>query len=144
MSDPRRHSLTDGKSAVFLAEHAKERISEHFRVKDIEQIRDVLTRAIENGLLFRNGDDSLIEHGCLLIAGKIIETVYDLSRGISRGLKERTRNARPTPWEDCEVKMPGEESEELYLPPSSGSSAFSKTESLEAFLSLQENSRAEV
>ncbi|KXB07753.1 hypothetical protein AKJ51_00120 [candidate division MSBL1 archaeon SCGC-AAA382A20] len=139
------------KITVSLTEHALSRIAERFDVDDSEQIERVLEEAATDGFVSSDEGDLLIEHGCLLATcshngnGTLtVMTVLDLTDGISREMKKRTRNARPTPWEDCEVKMPGGGLGELYLSPSSGSSIFSKTERLSDFLPQQKNSRVEV
>lgn len=107
-------SNIDKKSiSVYLTSHAKRRISERFGEENHGTIERVLRRAVANGLITADGNGGyLVEHGCLIIAGKqenggfIVNTVFNLSDGISGGLKEQMRTVKPTPWRECEVEMP--------------------------------------
>lgn len=103
---------------VVLTPRAWKRVNECFNVRNAETARKVLAEAAREGSISTEGEDVLIEHGCVLMAGVSngngvleVDTVYNLCNGIPGELKERTREARPTLWEDCEVTLPEEGSE---------------------------------
>ena len=103
-----------GSIRVVLTGHAMERISERFGVENPAQITDVFGRALRDGLVSSNGDGALIEYGCLLIAGELhgsvfeVRTVFNICRGIPEGLKEQLGHEKPSPWGDCVVILPGD------------------------------------
>jgi hypothetical protein len=92
---------------LVLTSHAVRRISERFGVQDSSQVTRILHQAMKSGLVSADGNNALVEYGCLLIVGELYDstfvarTVLNLSRGISEGLKERLNSQRPSPWSDC-------------------------------------------
>jgi hypothetical protein len=100
---------------VVLTGHVMDRISERFGVENRTQITDVLSRALKDGLVSADGDGTLVEYGCLLIAGKLhdsvyeVRTVFNLCRGISERLKEQLGYEKPSPWNECSVIIPENE-----------------------------------
>lgn len=100
------------KISEVLTQHARNRIGKRFGVQDRSQIKRVLNQAVRKGRISKNGHDTLIEHGCLLIAGNsngngslVVKTVYDLSDEISKKLKKQMENQESTPWQECEVVL---------------------------------------
>lgn len=97
---------------VVLTGHAMERISERFGVGNYTQITDVLSRALKGGLVSADGNGTLIEYGCLLIVGNLndgvfrVRTVFNLSQGVPKRLKEQLRHTESPPWNNSRVILP--------------------------------------
>ncbi len=99
---------------VVLTGHAMERISERFGSQNPARVADVLGRAVKDGLVSADGGGTLIEYGCILIAGErcdgtlVVKTVLNLSRSISEKLKKQLDYGKPSPWNECSVVLPGD------------------------------------
>lgn len=89
---------------IVVSRHARERITERFRARDPTQIVRIIKEAVSQGFCSAEGDDVVIEHGCLLIAGILnngvltITTVLNLSDRISKRFQRRLANSIQSNW----------------------------------------------
>jgi len=102
-----------GEIKLVLTSCTASKISERFWVQDPAQVTRVLQQAMKNGLVSVNDGRAFVEHGCILIVGKlhdsvfVVETVLNLSQGISERLKEQLIPQRPSPWSNVLIVLEG-------------------------------------
>lgn len=80
---------------VLISNHALMRINKRFSARGREEIKRVFRDAMEEGTFCRDSRNVLVQHGSLVLIGVLegdvftVKTVYNLSRGVAKKLKDR-------------------------------------------------------